>query len=76
MHVVISVRPQEIVHDAAYRQLIATKAVPRRTRKIPCCQESAGCSKVLLKRTTIQQPRKSRPFFDNLYNRNVRDVDT
>ena len=27
------------------------------------------------KKNTNQQPRKSRPFFDNLYNRNVRDVD-
>ena len=75
MHVAISVWPQERIHNAAYRHL-ATKAVSIRTRKIPCCQESAGCSKVLLKRTAIQQPRKSRPFFDNLYNRNVRDVDT
>ena len=57
---------------------LATKAVSRRIRKRPCCQELAGCSKELLKIREIQQPRKSTSmayFFDNVYNQNVCDVD-
>ena len=41
-------------------------------------QKSGGCSKEQLKIRDIQQPRKSTSvayFFDNVYNRNVRDVD-
>ena len=75
--VVISVLPQERLHNAFYTRR-ATKAVSRRIRKIPCCQESASCSKELLKIRDIQEPRKSTSvayFFDNLYNRNVRDED-
>ena len=75
--VVISVLPQERVLNAFYPRRV-TKAVSRRIRKRPCCQESAGCSKELLKIREIQEPRKSTSvayFFDNVYNRNVRDVD-
>ena len=55
--VVISVLPQERVHNAFYPRR-ATQAVSGRIRKISCCQESAGCSKELLKIREIQKPRK------------------
>ena len=41
-------------------------------------QKSGGCSKEQLKIRDIQQPRNSTSvayFFDNVYTRNVRDVD-
>ena len=75
--VIISVLPRERVHNAFYPRR-ATKAVSRSIRKRPCCQQSDGCSKELLKIREIQPPRKSTSvayFFDNVYNRNVRDVD-
>ena len=75
--VIISVRPRERVHNAFYPRL-ATKVVSRSIRKRPCCQQSVGCSKELLKIREIQPPRKSTSvayLFDNVYNRNVRDVD-
>ena len=68
--------PRERVPDAFYPRR-ATKAVSRSIRNIPCCQQSAGCSTELLKIREIQPPRKSTSvayFFDNVYNRNVRDV--
>ena len=75
--VIISVRPRERVHNAFYPRR-ATKVVSRSIRKRPCCQQSVGCSKELLKIREIQPPRKSTSvayLFDNVYNRNVRDVD-
>ena len=56
----------------------SSRPLSRRIRKRPCCQQSAGCSKELLKIREIQPPRKSTSvayFFDNVYNWNVRDVD-
>ena len=70
--VIISVLPRERVDNAFYPRR-ATKAVSRSIRKRPCCQQSAGCSKELLKIREIQPPRKSRSvayIFDNVYNRN------
>ena len=75
--VMLSVLPRERVHNAFYPRR-ATKSVSRSIRKRPCCQQSAGCSKELQKIREIQPPRKSTSvayFFDNVYNRNVRDVD-
>ena len=75
--VMLSVLPRERVHNAFYPRR-ATKSVSRSIRKRPCCQQSAGCSKELPKIREIQPPRKSTSvayFFDNVYNRNVRDVD-
>ena len=74
--VIISVLPRERVHNAFYPRRV-TKAVSRSIRKIPCCQQSADCSKERLKIREIQPPRKSTSvvyFFDNVYNRNVHDV--
>ena len=52
VHVAISVygSKKRRVHNASYPRR-ATKAVSRRIRKRPCCQESAGCSKELLKKS-------------------------
>ena len=75
--VMLSVLPRERVHNAFYPRR-ATKSVSRSIRKRPCCQQSAGCSKELQKIREIHLPRKSTSvayFFDNVYNRNVRDVD-
>ena len=74
---ICSVLPRERVHNAFYPRR-ATKAVSRSIRKRPCCQQSAGCSKELLKIQEIQPPRKSTSvayFFDNVYNQNVCDLD-
>ena len=75
--VIISVLPRERVDNAFYPRR-ATKVVSRSIRKRPCCQQSVGCSKELLKIREIQPPRKSTSvayLFDNVYNRNVRDID-
>ena len=69
---------KESIGPNAFYPRRATKAVSRSIRKRPCCQQSAGCSKELLKIREIQPPRKSTSvayLFDNVYNRNFRDVD-
>ena len=69
--VIISVLPRERVHNAFLPTPSYKSSIEKHTKE-------AGCSKELLKIREIQTPRKRTSvayFFDNVYNRNVRDVD-